>query len=51
MCVHHWRIAPAEEAESAGICKKCGEQRVFSNEAPTGRDRVFRPRAELQQAA
>jgi hypothetical protein len=51
MCIHHWRIAPAEEAESTAVCKKCGEERVFSNEVRTGRERGFRARPEPQTAA
>jgi hypothetical protein len=37
MCVHHWRIAPPDNSESDAVCLKCGEQRRFSNEPPTGR--------------
>lgn len=30
-CVHHWRIGPQEGPTSDGVCKKCGEGRVFQN--------------------
>ena len=30
-CVHHWLIEPANGAESAGVCRRCGQRRQFRN--------------------
>ena len=31
VCVHHWIIDAPEGPVSRGMCKKCGEERDFSN--------------------
>jgi len=31
---HHWLIAEPEGATSTGVCKQCGEVRVFRNWLP-----------------
>lgn len=31
MCKHHWLIKTANGETSEGVCKKCGDTRVFSN--------------------
>ncbi len=30
-CLHHWLIEGAKGATSRGICKHCGEERLFYN--------------------
>lgn len=31
-CVHHWMIEPADGCPtSKGVCRRCGEERVFEN--------------------
>lgn len=31
-CVHHWMIEPADgRPTSKGVCRRCGEERVFEN--------------------
>ena len=31
-CIHHWMIGPADGCPtSKGVCKYCGEERVFEN--------------------
>lgn len=36
VCVHHWIIAPPLGPESEGICKICGERRMFQNSIEEG---------------
>lgn len=31
VCIHHWRIAEANGAESEGKCMHCGQTRSFRN--------------------
>ena len=31
VCVHHWMIEVAVSAKSLGICKKCNQEKFFSN--------------------
>ncbi|MDY6893123.1 MAG: hypothetical protein SVO26_05340 [Chloroflexota bacterium] len=33
-CVHHWIIESPEGPTSKGVCKYCGEERVFQNYVP-----------------
>ena len=33
-CVHHWRLPAPAGPICMGICKLCGAEREFSNEAP-----------------
>lgn len=33
-CVHHWIIEPPSSLYSRGVCRKCGEERMFTNEFP-----------------
>lgn len=30
-CPHHWHIEQANGPESLGICRDCGERRMFKN--------------------
>ena len=30
-CVHHWMIEVAVSAKSLGTCKKCNQEKFFSN--------------------
>ena len=36
LCAHHWELEPLSAAESVGVCKLCGETRVFSNREQVG---------------
>ena len=51
-CAHHWIIEPARGKESRGVCKNCGETRMFKNavEIEYGKEykRVRREEAETQ---
>ena len=31
MCVHHWKIEPANGPTSRGVCQMCKEVRAFAN--------------------
>ncbi len=31
ICIHHWVLEPPVRSISRGLCKRCGEQREFSN--------------------
>jgi len=37
VCVHHWRIESPHGPESEGVCKLCGEKRMFANFTPETR--------------
>ena len=52
-CVHHWRIEPADAADSQGACRLCGATRVFSNVILRRDDdwRVLNQRAPLIRRA
>ena len=30
-CCHNWIIEPANGSTSAGVCRRCGEEREFKN--------------------
>ena len=30
-CVHHWEIASPDGPLSLGVCRECGERRMFDN--------------------
>lgn len=31
-CRHHWILDPPKDSVSKGICKNCGEEKIFPNE-------------------
>ena len=33
-CKHHWIIEAAKGAKSPGVCRRCGETRMFQNRSP-----------------
>jgi hypothetical protein len=33
-CIHRWRIAPPNGAESQAVCRNCGATRTFLNGHP-----------------
>ena len=33
-CIHHWEIPPANGPKSAGVCRKCGQEKEFLNYIP-----------------
>ncbi len=48
-CAHHWRIASPSGIYSRGVCRKCGEERLFANTSEHatygyGRTQPLRPR-------
>jgi hypothetical protein len=37
-CAHHWGLEPPNGPESRGVCRVCGEERMFPNwDRRTGR--------------
>ena len=51
-CAHHWVIDRPGGPESEGVCKLCGEKRVFSNSVDTNPHRVSEktpPRSALSR--
>lgn len=55
---HHWIIAPADGATSAGICQSCGWEKEFENTSverdwasPASNTQAARARAELRRLA
>ena len=40
---HHWIIETATAPTSRGVCKKCGERRVFNNFFGSPKDTGFVP--------
>ena len=38
---HHWLLSPPDGPTGVGICRKCGEQREFTNATPDDIDRAL----------
>ena len=34
-CTHHWKIASPNGRTAIGVCKRCGEERVFPTSSDT----------------
>lgn len=52
VCLHHWLIEPAEGPTSTGVCKLCGERKIFLNivddmEPKSSLGRFFEPDISL----
>ena len=35
-CIHHWRIDTPNGPTAAGVCRKCGRERMFATYSPEG---------------
>ena len=41
-CVHHWVVEPADGPISRGRCKRCRQERTFSNSTETATEEVLK---------
>jgi hypothetical protein len=43
-CVHHWIVAPPDGPTSGARCRRCGEERAFSNNPDVVTEAAIRTR-------
>lgn len=49
VCVHHWIVEPASGPISRGRCKRCGEERTFSNSTEAATEEVLKAGAAAER--
>ena len=40
-CTHHWVIEEARARQSAGRCRRCGEERMFNNSVEIALNKAY----------